>query len=1018
MNLLTGVLLFLLSSTLGFFAPHTLQTSPFLGNGTGTINQLSQWITVGGAVKLASTTADLRIPSLANETCIGTDADGDLQTGTCGGGGGSGNVATSSAETATYVPFWTSTGATPATLSGGENTFAYDATLNKLTIANASSTQLTASDRAYLGTTTIGRNQRLSLESSMDAQDGENSSLELKYRNDLVQTAKANISFESSTSTKAWIAVHDWLTASQYHGHLSFETKKASNDELHTRLEIEHSCDLCDIEISSSTLILGNDLVFRIGTEADGVKFSHDTTLARFIASSTLPWQIASTTGIKIGGVGAPAALMHVERQSDAVAMKLDSQIAGANGSALLLLESGAAGGTAIQSLVDGDSVNRFSMNTSGAMQWGSGAGTRDLGISRLSAGLLAIGTGASGSTAGGIITTNASTTALSAQTAAIGGTGTTSITALGEVVAPNGSGTDPSLVVGGLAGGPGLYRISASSLGISNGANGITWDGTNFNPNSADLRNLGTPALRWLGFHTVNSSSTASSATTAAFGGTATTSISATGVITTPQIDLVATGVRATAADGVLTLLGIGNGNDENLTIDFDNATADTVTIASGTSVATTTFSMGVAATRFNGTTASSSLAGLRITSGGLQISTLASCNTLDTDASGNVICGADAEGAGGGSDFTFSTHFGAITAATSSPMLFTGNLFASSTAAFGAKVGIGTTTPWGALSIASSTMTNGNYLTPLFVISTSSSQFGRLVEVYATTTTLAQRGANGTHDSGVRMVIGGMNGGHYNMANSYLDQLEVNGRINTMEWVLADCSAMFLAANAVASDAANACGQWAFGEDTNGSWGSDSTANGVLFGTLSVATALTNDGAGLFFGNGLSAGSLSIATSTPVIEAIARINNAEATTTTFVVGFANRGLTSSTYETEPSAGCFFLATSSTPNWLAVCRTALTTSTQVNTGFASSTTLTGNGNFYRFRVEADNNHARFFIGSSTAPLRVVADISTNYPSTNALAGQISFGRTAATLLQGWNVVSIRGWARQNILPQ
>lgn len=64
--------------------------------------------------------------------CDGTDASGS----------GSSAVATSSAETATYVPFWTSTGATPAALSGGESTFAYDSTLNKLTISNASTTAL------------------------------------------------------------------------------------------------------------------------------------------------------------------------------------------------------------------------------------------------------------------------------------------------------------------------------------------------------------------------------------------------------------------------------------------------------------------------------------------------------------------------------------------------------------------------------------------------------------------------------------------------------------------------------------------------------------------------------------------------------------------------------------------------------------------------------------------------------------------------------------------------------------
>lgn len=48
--------------------------------------------------------------------------------------------------------------------------------------------------------------------------------------------------------------------------------------------------------------------------------------------------------------------------------------------------------------------------------------------------------------------------------------------------------------------------------------------------------------------------------------------------------IDLLSTGVRASAADGVLTLLGLGNGNDENLTIDLDNAAANTIALASGT--------------------------------------------------------------------------------------------------------------------------------------------------------------------------------------------------------------------------------------------------------------------------------------------------------------------------------------------------------------------------------------------------------------------------------------------------
>lgn len=46
--------------------------------------------------------------------------------------------------------------------------------------------------------------------------------------------------------------------------------------------------------------------------------------------------------------------------------------------------------------------------------------------------------------------------------------------------------------------------------------------------------------------------------------------------------------GVSLSAADGILTLLGLGNGNDENLTLDFDNGSANTVVFGTGTGVTT----------------------------------------------------------------------------------------------------------------------------------------------------------------------------------------------------------------------------------------------------------------------------------------------------------------------------------------------------------------------------------------------------------------------------------------------
>ena len=88
--------------------------------------------------------------------------------------------------------------------------------------------------------------------------------------------------------------------------------------------------------------------------------------------------------------------------------------------------------------------------------------------------------------------------------------------------------------------------------------------------------------------------------------------------------------------------------------------------------------------------TTATSTIAGgLKITGGGLTVSNIPSCNTIDTDSAGNLICGTDATGAGGG-DWPFITtanNFNLATQSTSTPLWLRGSpfsLFASSTAVF----------------------------------------------------------------------------------------------------------------------------------------------------------------------------------------------------------------------------------------------------------------------------------------------------------------------------------------------
>jgi len=79
------------------------------------------------------------------DLCDGADASG--------GGGGTGNVGTSSAETSTRVPFWTSTNATPALLSGGNAGFTFNNTDARLTVTNASTTAFSATTVCLTGDT-------------------------------------------------------------------------------------------------------------------------------------------------------------------------------------------------------------------------------------------------------------------------------------------------------------------------------------------------------------------------------------------------------------------------------------------------------------------------------------------------------------------------------------------------------------------------------------------------------------------------------------------------------------------------------------------------------------------------------------------------------------------------------------------------------------------------------------------------------------------------------------------------
>lgn len=188
-------LLFAVLLLLAIFSPTYAQTN-VIGGGTGTSTVPRNWVLLGDtqfklkalatstlgllttdvaegsnlyytltrwATALAGTTTDAlaqgstnkyfsdalaRLALSATAPLSYDNTTGVFSCPTCGSGGGSGNVSTSTAETATYIPYWTSTAGTPALLSGGESTFTYDATENRLTIQRASTTDLTTTGTA------------------------------------------------------------------------------------------------------------------------------------------------------------------------------------------------------------------------------------------------------------------------------------------------------------------------------------------------------------------------------------------------------------------------------------------------------------------------------------------------------------------------------------------------------------------------------------------------------------------------------------------------------------------------------------------------------------------------------------------------------------------------------------------------------------------------------------------------------------------------------------------------------
>lgn len=330
----------------------------------------------------------------------------------------------------------------------------------------------------------------------------------------------------------------------------------------------------------------------------------------------------------------------------------------------------------------------------------------------------------------------------------------------------------------------------------------------------------------------------------------------------------------------------------------------------------------------------------------------------------------------------------------------------------------GFGSSTPWATIGIASTTY---NYVNPLLSIATSSDTFGQGLEVISTTTSQNAIAAiagdiSSMFENGIRIIIGPW----LRYRGLALDQLNIDGRINTGDWKLAQCIGgfSFVAAGSLGLDTRAACGDFAFQQDTAGSAGPASGGTpGIPIGIV-VPAGNVNSGAGFFGSNGLWA---SGATTTPIMEAVVTGsvvpgNAAYIATSTAYVGFTNITPNGTTFEVPPTAGCYFTASSTISNWIGLCRSSATNVTEFDTGIAStSATLS----YIRFRVEMDNNEGRLYVQSATSQMTLLGKVGgTNYTGTTKLAPAVMdvVGATAG-LAAGIAIEDIKVWYRQTLWP-
>lgn len=182
----------------------------------------------------------------------------------------------------------------------------------------------------------------------------------------------------------AWLLAHydsPVSTGEDVHQHLNLETVKADWLTAVTRFQISFGEDIALVSFPNSNVKFYPDSYVLIGSNANGLYIKHDTAANRIDMTSTT--NMSFNQDLVIGANDNSGARLDVKESADRNMLRLSSSLGSANGSAQLLINGTTAGGTAIQMGLSGEGTNRWSTNTSGRMEWGSGSASRDTNLYR-----------------------------------------------------------------------------------------------------------------------------------------------------------------------------------------------------------------------------------------------------------------------------------------------------------------------------------------------------------------------------------------------------------------------------------------------------------------------------------------------------------------------------------------------------------------------------------------------------------------------------------------------------------